>query len=110
MDGAEILPISRLIRDAATHSEGDGTTEGETALHNALESSDGALLSASQMWKAVVETGDLPETRQELLDVFELFLEEFDQIAAEHLPHGNLDADEDARQDGGLNEAGWRVL
>ncbi|TMV05591.1 hypothetical protein FGK63_16230 [Ruegeria sediminis] len=104
--GAEILSISSLIRNAAPESP-----EGQrTALDEALDVPDGALLSAATMWTAILESEELPETPDQLLDVFRVFLEEFDQIAAEHHARQSEDAPRNLPHADRPKGAEWHVL
>ena len=57
----------------------------EEALEDLLNVPAGSPLSAASMWREITEDEDLPQDAEGLKKVFLAFLEEFDEIAAEHI-------------------------
>ncbi len=56
----------------------------DKALEDLLKVSDGSPLSAASMWREIIEDEELPDDAEGMKKVFKAFLDEFDQIAAEH--------------------------
>ncbi|WP_420583987.1 dynamin family protein [Ruegeria sp.] len=64
-----------------TDDQAEDKTEG---LENLLKVPAGMPLSAASMWREITEDEDLPGDTEGMKKVFNAFLEEFDQISAEH--------------------------
>lgn len=86
-ESAEILPMPDLKAEDDEPSETDDVADEESEPDHSLEAAAGAPLSAASMWQQIIASETVPTNPDELLRVFQAFLEEFDQIAIEH--HAN---------------------
>ncbi|WP_170430351.1 dynamin family protein [Ruegeria arenilitoris] len=117
-DEYEPEPESSGLVNMQVVSMSNGTTAEETApsdnkgeqQEGLLTVAEGAPLSAASMWRDVTADEDLPNDVEGMKKVFGAFLEEFDQIAAEHFARhakGAVGPVPNATENGG---AEFRVL
>ncbi len=67
-----------------TNVEALNGSEQKERLEDLLNVPAGTLLSAAAMWREITQDEDLPQDAEGLKAMFQSFLQEFDQIAAEH--------------------------
>ncbi len=79
-------------------------------LEDLLSVPAGSPLSAAAMWREVTEDEDLPDDAEGLKSMFRSFLQEFDQIAAEHNARKSKDSVSSIPKPNDNNGAEWHVL
>ena len=84
--------------------------EPQKPLEELLNVPAGTPLSAAAMWREVTSDEDLPQDAEGLKKVFQAFLEEFDQIVAEHAARGPDGPVQAARKTAENSSPEWHVL
>ncbi|CAD0187050.1 GTPase Era [Ruegeria sp. THAF57] len=79
-------------------------------LEDLLSAPAGSPLSAAAMWREVTEDEDLPDDAEGLKSMFRSFLQEFDQIAAEHSARKSKGSVSSIPKPNDNNGAEWHVL
>ena len=76
----QVVPLANVT----TADDTDAPDENRKTQKGILSVSSEAALSAASMWREITAEDDLPDDAEGMKKVFSDFLEEFDQIAAEH--------------------------
>ncbi|MES0825131.1 dynamin family protein [Ruegeria sp. SCP11] len=76
----QVVPLS----NGNTSEEAASSNEGDEKLEDLLNVPAGAPLSAASMWREITADENLPDNVEGMKKIFNAFLEEFDQISAEH--------------------------
>ncbi|MCA0928344.1 dynamin family protein [Ruegeria profundi] len=76
----QVVPLANVT----TADDSDAPDESRKTLKDALSVTSETALSAASMWREISADDDLPDDAEGMKKVFNDFLEEFDQIAAEH--------------------------
>ncbi|NOD34320.1 MULTISPECIES: dynamin family protein [unclassified Ruegeria] len=82
-DDYEPEPETSGLIEAALTDQVDAIEPNISVLGERPEDADGSPLSASDMWREIADSEDLPDDADGLKNVFKAFLAEFDQIAIE---------------------------